>query len=318
MRKNTQSFDSLAPIISIVCPFYNEGSGVEAFFRELSAVLEQNNLNYEIVAVDDGSTDDTLKRLHAHKQIYGSKLKVVELSRNFGKESALTCALDYSTGQTVVPIDADLQDPPEVIPLLLEKWQEGYDVVVAVRGDRTSDSFFKRLSANAFYYFHNLIAENKIPQNAGDFRLMDRMVVDVIKSLPENRRFMKGIFAWVGFRTAQVSYKRDARSVGASKFNGWKLWLLATEGITSFSTAPLRIWLYLGSAIASVSFLYAMYIIWFTLFSGVKVPGYASLLTVVLFLGGIQLIGIGILGEYLGRTYIEAKGRPVYIVRSIT
>ncbi len=317
MRDETPVIDSKLPIISVVCPFYNEGLGVDAFFMKLASVLQKKNLNYEIVAVDDGSTDDTLSRLQAQKQFYGDKLKVIELSRNFGKESALTCALDYSTGQTVVPIDADLQDPPEVIPLLIEKWQEGYDVVIAVRGDRTSDSFFKRFSANAFYYFHNLIADHKIPQNAGDFRLMDRMVVDVIKSLPENRRFMKGIFAWVGFRTAHVSYKRDVRSMGSSKFNGWKLWLLATEGITSFSTAPLRIWLYLGTAIASISFIYAIYIIWFTIFSGIKVPGYASLLTVVLFLGGIQLIGIGIIGEYLGRTYVEAKGRPIYIVRSI-
>lgn len=312
------SLNTHMPTVSIVCPFYNEGVGVDVFFSKLSTVLLRLDITYEIVVVDDGSADDTLKRLLSYKNEYGEKLTVIELSRNFGKEAALTCALEYSKGSAVIPIDADMQDPPEVIPLLIGKWREGFDVVVAIRGDRTSDSIWKRLSANAFYYIHNLIAEHAIPQHAGDFRLMDRMVIDVIKALPENRRFMKGIFSWVGFKTTYISYTRSVRAVGKSKFNGWRLWLLATEGITSFSTAPLRVWLYLGGVIALLSFIYAMYIIWITLVTGIIVPGYASLLTITLFLGGIQLMGIGIIGEYLGRTYIETKRRPVYIIRSVT
>jgi glycosyltransferase involved in cell wall biosynthesis len=237
------------------------------------------------------------------------------LSRNFGKEAALTAGIDAARGDAVIPIDADLQDSPELIVRLVEEWKRGFEVVLAKRADRRADSFAKRLTALLFYKVHNSISEPVIPENVGDFRLMDRKVVDAIKQLPERRRFMKGIFAWVGFRSTTIEYVRDPRIAGASRFSAWKLWNLALEGITSFSTAPLRIWTYLGLAVASLAFVYAGFIVMRTVIHGIDVPGYASLLAITLFLGGIQLIGLGVLGEYLGRVYSEAKQRPIYIVR---
>jgi glycosyltransferase involved in cell wall biosynthesis len=242
-------------------------------------------------------------------------VRIVDLSRNFGKEAALTAGIDAAVGDAVIPIDADLQDSPELIARLVQEWKRGFEVVLAKRADRRTDSLAKRLTACWFYRVHNHICDPQLPENVGDFRLMDRKVVDAIKRLPERRRFMKGIFAWVGFRSTTVEYVRDPRSAGSSRFTGWKLWNLALEGITSFSTAPLRIWTYLGLAVASLAFAYAALIVVRTAIYGIDVPGYASLLAVTLFLGGIQLIGLGVLGEYLGRVYSEAKQRPVYIVR---
>jgi glycosyltransferase involved in cell wall biosynthesis len=243
-------------------------------------------------------------------------VRVIDLSRNFGKEAALTAGLDAARGDAVIPIDVDLQDNPALITKLVEEWKRGFEVVLAKRADRRTDSFAKRLTAFLFYRLHNSISsEPVLPENVGDFRLMDRKVVEAIKQLPERRRFMKGIFAWVGFRSTTVEYVRDSRFVGKSRFTGWKLWNFALEGITSFSTAPLRIWTYLGLAVASLAFVYAGFIIMRTVIHGIDVPGYASLLAVTLFLGGIQLIGLGVLGEYLGRVYSEAKQRPIYIVR---
>lgn len=227
----------------------------------------------------------------------------------------MTAGIDAACGDAIIPIDADLQDPPELIIEMVKKWQEGYDVVLAKRADRSTDSLFKRFSACSFYRVHNWVADFPIPENIGDFRLMDRKVVDILKQLPERRRFMKGLFAWVGFKTFTLEYEREVRIAGTTKFNIWKLWNFALEGITSFSTAPLRIWTYIGFSISLFAFLYAGYYIWRTLTHGIDVPGYASLLTIMLFLGGIQLIGIGILGEYSGRIYIESKQRPIYIIR---
>jgi len=215
-----------------------------------------------------------------------------------------------------VPIDVDLQDPPELILDFIKKYEEGYDVVIGKRVDRTSDSFAKRISAEFFYKIHNKISDIEIPHNVGDYRLMSRRVVEELKKLPESQRFMKGLFAWLGFKTAVVEYKRDARIAGDSSFNGWKLWNFALDGITSFSTAPLRVWLYVGLVLAFISFIYGSWIILKTLIFGVDSPGYASIITVVLFLGGIQLMGIGILGEYIGRIYVESKNRPIYIVEN--
>lgn len=301
-------------MLSIVCPLYNEAEALAGFLQRLVPVLEATQAQYEIVCVNDGSTDSTLDHLLAARQQY-PQLVILNLSRNFGKEAALTCGIDHARGAAVIPIDVDLQDPPELIPEMLQLWQQGFDVVLAQRADRSTDNFFKRTTADWFYRLHNAVADSEIPPNVGDFRLMDRKVVEALKALPERRRFMKGLFAWVGFRQALIPYRRAARQAGHSKFSGWRLWNFALEGITSFSTMPLRVWTYLGVGIALLAFLYGAFIIGRVLLLGRDMPGYASLITVVLFLGGIQLIGLGVLGEYLGRIYSEAKGRPVYIVR---
>jgi glycosyltransferase involved in cell wall biosynthesis len=302
-------------MISIVCPFHNEEHGVGAFFSRLIPVLDRLEEGYEVVCVNDGSRDGTLEALLAMRALR-PHVRVIDLSRNFGKEAALTAGLDAARGDAVIPIDVDLQDSPELITKLVQEWRRGFEVVLAKRADRRTDSFAKRLTAFLFYRLHNSISsEPLLPENVGDFRLMDRKVVEAIKQLPERRRFMKGIFAWVGFRSTTVEYVRDSRFAGESRFTGWKLWNFALEGITSFSTAPLRIWTYLGLAVASLAFVYAGFIIMRTVIHGIDVPGYASLLAVTLFLGGIQLIGLGVLGEYLGRVYSEAKQRPIYIVR---
>jgi len=301
------------PFISIVCPCFNEEEVVGHFIENIKEVLEKSRKSYEIIFIDDGSTDNTLNSLIEYKKNH-KHIRILELSRNFGKEVALTAGIDASLGETVVPIDADLQDPPEIILDFIKKYEEGYDVVIGKRSDRTTDSFSKRFLAESFYKVHNKISDVSIPNNVGDYRLISRKVVDSIKKLPESQRFMKGIFAWVGYKTAIVEYKRAERVAGHSSFNGWKLWNFALEGITSFSTIPLRIWLYIGALISALSFIYGSIIIIKTLIFGVDAAGYASILTVVLFLGGVQLMGIGILGEYIGRIYIETKKRPIYII----
>lgn len=299
--------------ISIVCPCFNEQDMVDIFMQKINAVLNEINKSFEIIIINDGSTDNTMDKLLQAKKIY-SQIRIINLSRNFGKEAALSAGLDFSQGEVIIPIDADLQDPPELIKEFIIKWQEGFDVVLAKRTDRGTDSFAKRFTAMLFYKLHNKISHTEIPDNVGDYRLMTKKVLKAIQKLPENQRFMKGIFAWVGFKTTVVTYKRDKRKAGKSSFNGWNLWNFAIEGITSFSTFPLRVWLYVGSFIAFLSFTYGGYIVIWTFINGVDLPGYASLLTAILFLGGVQLIGIGILGEYLGRTYEESKHRPLYIV----
>lgn len=303
-----------APVLSIVCPMHDEAAALDAFFARLLPVLQSGGDSFEIVCINDGSRDDTLQRLRALQPTLPG-LRVIDLARNFGKEAALTCGIDQARGAAVIPIDADLQDPPELIPEMLRLWRAGFEVVLPQRTDRRTDSLLKRKTADWFYRVNNRISDAPLPVNVGDFRLMDRKVVDAVKRLPERHRFMKGLFAWVGFRQATIPYTRAPRSAGRTKFSGWRLWNLAIEGITSFSTAPLRIWTYLGGVVALVAFAYALFIVGRTLVHGTDLPGYASLITVVLFLGGIQLIGLGVLGEYIGRLYGEAKGRPVYIVR---
>jgi glycosyltransferase involved in cell wall biosynthesis len=242
------------------------------------------------------------------------RVKLIDLSRNFGKELALTAGLDHASGEAVIPIDADLQDPPELIGEFVRLWREGYDVVYGVRKLRTGDGLGKRLTARMFYHLFNSLTEVCIPENTGDFRLMDRRVVEALRRLPERNRFMKGLFSWVGFRQTGVEYDHDARAAGTSKFKFWKLWNFAIDGITAFSTLPLRVWSYVGVGISLLAFLYAMFIMFRTLAMGSDVPGYASLIVAVLFLGGIQLITLGVIGEYLGRLYAEAKQRPPYVV----
>jgi len=264
--------------------------------------------------VDDGSRDDTLVRLVALAE-KDPRFQVVELSRNFGKESALTAGIDSARGDAIIPIDSDLQDPPELITELVREWEGGAEVVLARRTDRKSDSYLKRKTAELFYVAHNRISDVKIPDNVGDYRLMDKVAVDALKQLPERQRFMKGLFAWIGFRTVTVDYTRNARAAGTSKFSGWKLWNFALEGITSFSVAPLKIWTYVGGIGAIATLFYAIFIILTTLTRGIDVPGYASTLVAVLFFGSVQLISVGMLGEYLGRVYMETKKRPNYIIR---
>ena len=302
-------------LISVVVPFYNEHDGVARFHQVLAGILgSQAGLDYEIVCVDDGSSDDTLARLIDLSR-NDARVRVIELSRNFGKEAAMTAGIDAACGDAVVVIDADLQDPPEIIPRLIAEWRLGAEVVLARRVDRNSDSFLKRTSAAWFYRLHNRLSNISIPANVGDFRLMDRVVVEALKLLPERQRFMKGLFAWVGFRTVTVDYARQARAAGTTKFSGWKLWNFALEGITSFSTAPLKVWTYVGCLGAVVTFCYGIFIIARTLIQGIDVPGYASVLVTILFFGSLQLIGVGLLGEYIGRIYLETKQRPTYLVR---
>ncbi len=301
--------------ISIITPFYNEEEGVDYFYEALLPIFSQiEDIEFEVICVDDGSRDATLNKLISVAE-KDYRFSVIELSRNFGKEAALTAGIDAAAGDAIIPIDADLQDPPELIPEMIKEWRNGAEVVLARRIDRSSDSFLKRKTAEIFYRFHNSLSTIQIPENVGDFRLMDRIAVDALKQLPEQHRFMKGLFAWIGFKTVTLDYVRQPRITGTTKFSGWKLWNFALEGITGFSAAPLKFWSYLGGIGALVTFFYAIFIISRTLIYGVDIPGYASLLVAVLFFGSLQLISVGMLGEYIGRIYMETKHRPLYLIR---
>lgn len=306
--------DKPAPLLSVVVPMYNEEEGADLFFARLVPVLQQVTEDFEIVCVDDGSRDRTLAILARH---HGAdpRIKVLSLSRNFGKDTALSAGLDYCTGQAVIPIDADLQDPPELIPAMVEKWREGFEVVYARRALRDTDDAHKRISANWFYRVHNWLADVQIPDNTGDFRLMDRRVVEALKHLPEKTRFMKGLFAWVGFRQTGLDYRREARAAGTTKWRYWRLWNFAIDGITGSSTLPLRVWTYFGALLGLSAFVYAGWLVVSTLLYGNAVPGYASLMVTVLTLGSINIVATGILGEYVGRIYNEVRNRPLYLVR---
>jgi polyisoprenyl-phosphate glycosyltransferase len=306
------------PILSIIVPVKDEEEAIAPFIARVGAVLDRLDdpaaKAWEILFVDDGSSDATLPAIIAANQA-DPRIRAISFSRNFGKEPALSAGLDFAQGAAVIPIDVDLQDPPEVIGDMIKAWRAGHEVVYGVRRNRASDSLPKRLTADLYYRAHNRLSHDKIPEHAGDFRLLDRKVVDVIKAMPERNRFMKGLFAWSGFKQTAVEYDRVERSVGTTKFRYWKLWTLALDGITSASTAPLRIWSYIGVIVALLSFLYALYIIIITIITGIDAPGYASLMTAVLFFGGLQLISLGVLGEYVGRILVETKQRPLYVVR---
>ena len=296
--------------ISLVVPVFNEEATIPIFYKTVREFEELKPYDVEIVFSKD-STEALINALAVSDPL------VVPLSftRNFGKEPALFAGLDHATGDAVIPIDVDLQDPIDVIPHLIEKWQDGADMVLAKRTDRSTDGRLKRKSAEWFYKLHNKISTPKIEENVGDFRLMSREVVENIKLLPERNLFMKGVLSWVGGKIDVVEYARAERVAGDSKFNGWKLWNLALEGITSFSTFPLRIWTYIGMLVASLSFIYGAWMILDKIIFGNDVPGYPSILVSILFLGGVQLIGIGVLGEYIGRIYIESKNRPRYLLK---
>jgi len=301
--------------ISLIVPFYNEEGVITIFANKIIPVLEKiPAIKWKIVCIDDGSSDATLAQLLDLSQ-KDLRFRILELSRNFGKEAALTAGLDAVDSDAVVIIDADLQDPPEVIPQMVEAWREGAEVVLGRRVDRSTDSTLKRKTAAWFYELHSKISHIQIPENVGDFRLMDRCVVDALKRLPERQRFMKGLFAWVGFRTVTVDYARLPRSAGTTKFSGFSLWNFALEGFTSFSTIPIRLWTYLGTMGALCALVYGFFIIIRTIFWGNPVPGYASLFAAITLFSSVQIISIGMLGEYIGRIYMETKQRPIYVLR---
>ncbi|AZD31513.1 glycosyltransferase family 2 protein [Pseudomonas chlororaphis] len=302
--------------ISLIVPVFNEEQAIGLFYQAVRRELRFEQGEVEIVFINDGSSDRTAEEVKALAQV-DEQVLLINFSRNFGKEPALFAGLEHATGDAVIPMDVDLQDPISVIPRLIEEWQKGADVVLAKRRGRAADSYLRRCSAALFYHLLNRIAYTRIEENVGDFRLMDRKVVDVIRTLPEHQLFMKGVLSWAGFTTVVVEYERAGRVAGNSKFNGWKLWNLALEGITSFSTVPLRLWTYVGGGISIFAVLYAVYMVLDKIFFGNSVPGYPSLMTAILFLGGVQLIGIGILGEYIGRIYIEAKHRPRYVIKDV-
>lgn len=301
--------------ISLVVPVFNEEDAIPIFHSEVRNFPAFAGHEVEIVFVNDGSQDAT-ERLIVELEQADSLIKHISFTRNFGKEPALFAGLESATGEVIIPIDVDLQDPISVIPELISRWEDGADVVLAKRIDRSSDGKLKRMTAELFYKLHNKISSPKIEENVGDFRLMSRETVEHIKLLPERNLFMKGILSWVGGRVDVVEYTRAERVAGKTKFNGWKLWNLALEGITSFSTFPLRMWTYIGLFVAGCAFFYGAYMIMDTLIFGNPVRGYTSIMVSMLFLGGVQLIGIGVLGEYIGRIYIETKKRPRFITKS--
>lgn len=300
--------------VSLIIPVYNEEETIAYFLEKIDIIINNIDYSFEIIFIDDGSKDRTLDALLKARQ-KDSRIKILELSRNFGKELAMAAGFHAASGDAVVPMDVDLQDPPELLSDFLRKWEEGYDVVLGVRRQRKSDTKFKRVTARLFYKIFNILCGKRLVPNVGDYRLMSRAALDALNSLPERVRFTKGLYAWVGFKQAKVEYDRMSRVAGSSKWNAWKLWNFALDGITSFSTLPLRIWSYLGMIVALFGFGYAVLLIMRKLLFGADVPGYTSIMVVMLLLGGLILISLGIIGEYLGRIFEEVKGRPLFVVR---
>ena len=301
-------------MLSIVVPIYNESLNLDGFFARLIPVLDGTGEEFEVICIDDGSKDDSVAKLKLVNQA-DPRVKLLAFSRNFGKEAALSAGLANAAGHAVIPIDADLQHPPEMIPDMVAKWREGYDVVYAVRRERTGQSLLSRLQARAFYWLFEKLSEVKMPREVGDFRLLDRKVVDAINAMPERTRFMKGIFAWVGFRQVGIPYTQEERVHGESSFNLVRLLRFAFDGLVAFSDMPLRMWTVIGAVVSGFAFLYIVVRLVRTLVYGIDVPGYESIIVTILFLGGVQLITLGIIGHYLGRVFNEVKGRPLYIVR---
>jgi glycosyltransferase involved in cell wall biosynthesis len=304
----------VSEFLSVVVPAYNESPVLGEFHRHMSEVMRATGLAYEIIYVDDGSTDDTALVLNSLRD-QDPTVAVIELSRNFGKEVALSAGLDHAAGDAVIIIDADLQDPPELVHDFLREWREGYDVVYGRRTDREGESWLKIISAKWFYRVINRLSDVEIPRDTGDFRLISRRALDALLSLRETHRYMKGLYAWVGFPQKEIPYIRRGRAAGTTKWNYWRLWNFDLEGITSFSDVPLKLATYLGVTTSSLAFLYGIYFLLRTFIMGNPVPGYPSLILIVLFLGGVQLICLGIMGEYLARTYNESKSRALYFVK---
>lgn len=305
--------------VTILVPCLNEEQTLPTLIERLDTVCARvAHYDVSYLFVDDGSSDGTLRILsEAQKTRPPGTIRIIELSRNFGKEAALSAGIDHINSDACIILDADLQDPPELIDDMLAGWEEGFDMVALKRSDRQSDTRIKRYSARLFYRIFNSLSDLKIPENVGDSRLIDRRVVAALKRLPENTRFMKGLFSWVGFKTKLVESRRDLRSSGRSKQHFWRLALLAVDGLTSFSPAMLRVWIYIGLLTAIYAFLHGLYLILRVMIVGIELPGYASLAVIMLFGAGMQMIGIGMIGEYVGRTFIESKRRPNYIIARI-
>ncbi|SEM90526.1 Glycosyltransferase involved in cell wall bisynthesis [Loktanella fryxellensis] len=307
-----------ALVLTLIVPVFNEQAAIGAFLTAMAPILSQLTplIRSEILFVNDGSTDGTEFAIRSY-MTRDPSIRLVNLSRNFGKEAALCAGLEHASGDAVIPIDVDLQDPPDVIPAMIAKWQQGARIVNARRIDRSSDTWAKRTSAAAFYRVFNALSDHPMPSNVGDFRLLDRQVVDVLRSMGERTRLNKALFAWVGFQTDEVTFERSARCSGKSSMNVWRLWGMALDGIIGSTTKPLRIWTYVGTVLGLLSLLYATYIFVSTLLLGVDVPGYASLVLLVLTFGGLNLFAVGILGEYIGRILTEVRERPMFVVRSV-
>jgi len=299
--------------LTVVVPAYNESEGLREFHARLAAVFDQLDLTASVLYVDDGSRDDTWAVMESLRA-GDARVATLKLSRNFGKELALTAGLDHADADAVVVIDADLQDPPELIPQFVARWREGYDVAYGTRSTRAGESRLKKATAAAFYRIMERLSATPVPRDTGDYRLMSRRALDALKKLRERQRFMKGLFTWVGYKQTAIVYDRDARFAGTSKFNYWRLWNFALEGITSFSTAPLKIATYVGVLTALLSFVFGLFVFGKALLFGDVVRGYPTLMIVVLFLGGVQLMALGLIGEYLGRLYMEVKQRPLYLI----
>jgi len=301
------------PTVDIIVPVYNEQEVIPLFQDRITEVMATCDVQWRVLFVDDGSADDslsTIKGIHESDSRFG----YLSLSRNFGKEYAVTAGLDHASADAVVVIDVDLQDPPELIPDMIAQWHSGYDVVYATRKARHGESAAKKLTANWFYNIINVMSQIDIPKDTGDYRLMSRKAYQAVNQLRENNRFMKGLFAWVGYKQKQLYFEREPRAAGETKWNYPKLWRFALDGITSFSYLPLRFATWIGMTVACFAFIYGAVIIVKTLMMGADVPGYPSLMVVMLFLGGIQLMALGIIGEYLGRMFSESKNRPLYLV----
>jgi glycosyltransferase involved in cell wall biosynthesis len=303
-----------SPTLSIVVPAYNEERNIAAFLAAMIPMLEGIGETFEIVFVNDGSRDSTLGLLAAAAS-QDRRIKVIGLARNFGKDIALSAGLAHASGQAVIPIDCDLQHPPEIVPQFVARWREGYDMVLGVRSKRDEEGWARRTASRTYYKVMRWMTEVEIPPNAGDFRLIDRKIVDVINQMPEKHRFMKGIFAWPGFKVASIEFQAHVRANETrSTWSFWKLWRFALDGLFSFSTAPLKMWTYVGAASASAAFIYAIVTLVQKLFFGIALPGYASLLIVMLFMNGLALISNGIQGEYIARIFEEVKHRPLFVI----
>lgn len=301
--------------LSVIVPVYNESEVLQKFHQRLLAVLDGLEMTYEVIYVNDGSHDESMQVL-MDMCTNNASTSCIDLSRNFGKESAMTAGIDYSKGDAVVIIDADLQDPPEIIPAMIAKWQEGYDNVYATRRRRQGETMLKKFTAALFYKVIGALSKVDIPSDTGDFRLLSRRAVEALNQLREQNRFMKGLFAWIGYPGIAIEYDRDPRYAGNTKFNYLKLWNFAIEGITSFTIAPLKVSTYFGGLVAVLAGVAGCDILYKTLVFGNPVRGYSSLMCSILFLGGVQLVAIGVLGEYVGRMFIQTKGRPLYLIKN--
>lgn len=301
--------------ITIIVPVLNEEESVEHFISEANRILPKNDVSFDILFVDDGSTDQTIDSIN--KTSSEIPVSIVKLSRNFGKDNALCAGLSECKGNAAIPMDVDMQDPLEVVGELIGKWNEGFDVVRAKRTSRDDEGWFKKKTAGAFYRVINKVSNIDIPENVGDFRLIDRKVIDVVNLLPEKNKFMKGLFAWAGFKTTDVEYKRPDRFAGTTKWNYFKLWNFALDGIVGFSSLPIKLWSYVGLFIAGLSFSYGTYILIKTLVFGVDLPGYASMITLMAFGFGLILLTLGVIGEYIARIYEEVKNRPSFVIDEV-